>query len=380
MTIRRGLLLLSTLAAGTPALAAPVDFGLQVQGRLGYGTNPYLAQDNDAGSLLGGIRLTPQLSTHTATSSTALSGYYDYTGYTRLYDHSDAFGGDLRHQQQFSAKWSGTAHVGYSDTLNALFSPTEIVDEATLGRRQRRLVGDFSLAYQPTARDQWTVQGNASRATYPGAVQGFGLSDYNEYGGSFGYMRQFSEQTRLGLQMGVDRLDSKLYADTTSFQPTILLEQKFNGAWKLTAHVSAIIQRVELGSYSSTSTTAGFGAKLCKEVPRYNLCVEGVRDTAPSGLGGLRTDTHGTASFNYRLTERSNLNLTGTYGRSNAGEFTDTPDQDYANAEASYNYSLNSRVSVGGSLSYLWRRYQEFGTAQGFAGSLTVTASFGRNS
>lgn len=371
------------LAIALPARAAPIYASAQVQAHVGYGSNPYLVEDDSSGSLLAGIRLMPQLTTRTATSESSLSGFYDYTGYTKRYGHSDAYGVDARHSQQFSERLSGNIHAGFVDSLNSVYGATDVADEVTLGRRQRRFGGDFGLTYQPSERDQFTLVGQIWRATYPGRNGSTSLSPYTDYGATASYMRALSDRTRVGVSLGVDRYESRYYGDTTSILPSIVLDQRLGTDWRLNAHAGAILNRTTFGSFTDRRTTIGFGAKLCKENPRYLLCVEGSRDNAPSGLGGLRTDTHGVVSLDYKLSERSSANGSLAYGHSSTRSTIGGPslgllNQDYLNANAGYSYRLTERISIGGTGSYLYRKFEGRGTAHGVSGALTVTASFGR--
>jgi len=371
-----GLIATLLLGAATTTAAAPVELGMTVQGRVGYGSNPYLAEDDNPGSLLAGIRISPELTTRTATSTSSLSGYYDYTRYARRYGHTDTLAIDARHKQQFSPTLSGNIHAGYLDSLNALFGPIDTVDEAAIGRRQRIASGDFSLTYQPNARDNWDILGNISHAHYPGEVSR--LSDYTNYGGGIGYSRAFSENTRIGARFTVGRYDSDAFADTTSYQPSLTLRQRLGSNWTLDGRIGAIFQHTSLAGLHYNSTSLGFGATLCRQVPRYTLCFDGSRDTSPSGLGGLRTETRGSASFNYTLSERSNVSLSATYGHSKTGGFSNEPDQDFGVVRAEYTRRLTERISIGGSVDYRHQRYEGIRKVHAVAGALNITAQIGR--
>jgi hypothetical protein len=358
------------------AHAAPVDFGMSIQGRAGYGSNPFLAEEDNPGALLVGIRLAPEIRTRTETSTSTLSGFYDYTHYTRRYSHSDTLGIDATHQQAFSPTLSGNIHAAYIDSLNALYGPIDSIDEVAIGRRQRIVSGDAGFTYQPNARETWSLNGRGSHASYPGSDSEF--SGYDTYGGDIGYSRALSSATSVGARFAVTRYDSRHFADTTSYQPSLTLTQRLSSTWTLNGHVGVILQRVSFGGATSRSTSIGFGANLCRQAPRSTLCFEASRDTAPSGLGGLRTETRGSATFDYKLTERSTLSGSVIYGHSKAGNFLMLGDQDYGVARGEYSHRLTERLSIGASLDYRLQKYAGAGTRHAVAGALNITAQIGR--
>ena len=360
----------------TAASAAPVDFGLTVQGRVGYGSNPHLVEDDNAGALLAGIRLAPQIQTRTATSTSTLSGYYDYTGYTGRYSHSDSFGVNARHEQMFSPTLSGDIYAGYIDSFNALFEPLDAIDEVTIGRRQRAVSGGGGLVYTPNGRDTWSVSGYGSHTFYPSNDPR--ISDYTTYGGTLGYSRLLSEATSVGVQFAVRQYDSELYSHSTSYQPSLTLRHRLSSSWTVDGHVGAIFQRSGFAGLSSHSTSLGFGANLCRQVPRSTLCFGGSRDTMPSGLGGLRTDTRATASFDYKLSERSSISTSATYGHSESASFLALTDQDYGIVRGAYNHRLTERLSIGATLDYRLQKYEGRRRLNAVAGALNITARFGR--
>ena len=371
-----GFLATALLGITTAANAAPVEFGMSIQGRAGYGSNPHLVQDDNPGSLLVGIRLAPQIRTRTETSTTSLSGYYDYTHYTRRYGHSDSLGIDARHEQQFSPTLSGNVHAGYVDSFNALFGPLDAIDEVTIGQRQRVVSGDAGLSYQPNARDTWDISGYGSSAFYPNADQR--LSDYTNYGGGLGYSRVLNGSTSIGARFGIGRYDSRFFADTTSYQPSLTIKQRLSATWALDAHVGMILQRSAFAGTHFSSNSVGFGANLCRTAPRSTLCFEASRDTSPSGLGGLRTELRGTASIDYKLTDRSSIRASATYGRSDSSGFSQAANQDFGVVRGEYNYRLTERISIGGSLDYRLQKIEGFRNAHAVAGAVNVTTQIGR--
>lgn len=372
----QGLLATALFGITTAANAAPVDFGMSIQGRAGYGSNPHLVQDDNPGSLLVGIRLAPQVQTRTETSATSLTGYYDYTHYTRRYGHSDSLGIDARHEQRFSPTLSGNIHAGYVDSFNTLFGPIDTIDEVTIGQRQRVVSGDAGLSYQPNARETWDISGYGSRAFYPNADQQ--LSDYTNYGGGLGYSRAINDSTSLGARFGFGRYDSRSFADTTSYQPSLTIKQRLSGSWSLDAHVGVILERSTFAGAHFSSTSFGFGANLCRRVPRSTLCFEASRDTSPSGLGGLRTDLRGTASIDYKLTDRSTVRASATYGRSDSTGFSLASDQDYGVARGEYSHRLTERISIGASVDYRLQKIEGFRNAHAVAGAVNITTLIGR--
>lgn len=376
MSLRKGLLTAAGLAVvATPSGAAPIEFSATARANAGYASNPFLLPGENGGSISIGGSFSPQLTSRTATSVTTLTGDFDRTEYLRNYEHSDNLGVNLNRQQQFSSALSGNAHVGYSTSRGGFDTPEDILDQTTLGARRRLVMGDGGLTWQASARDVVALRVFGSHASYAGR----GLSSYDQYGVTGSYSRVLSERTRVGASLSASRTESGISGDTDTVQPNLTLRQQLGPFWSLDGSVGLIFQRTSQLGFRSSSKSVGFDADLCGTYPRWTLCFTASRQTSPSGLGGLRTETYGRVSYDYRLDERSRFNLGASYSTSSAKDrIVPFPREKYVSADAGYSRDLSRRISVGASGSYRRRELRGFGTADGFTGTLNLIAKIGR--
>jgi hypothetical protein len=381
------LLVAAFLALLAPAAAqADVTWGGTAEARLGYGTNPFLFENTNTGSGLIGFTLAPQVDWRQPTSNTVLSGSYNRDQYFSRYGHADDYGVDLRRTQQFSAKLTGTAHAGYFSSISGLLSPfynnivtqPGTIDSLAVGTRQQRIYGDVGLDYQPNARDAFSVTGVAEHDSYSRFFGG----NYTYVGGTGSYSRAIDARTRVGFQLVGGESFSKVYPDTASIQPAATLQRKLSAHWTFKGSLGAIIELQRIGGRSRTNVTLGFSASLCNDRPRLSLCATASRQTAPSGLGGLRRETQFGVEGTYRLSERSRVIGSAVYGLSDTDQLVVVNqiaygNQRYAFARLSYQRDLSRRLSAGASGYYQQRSGGGLPNIHALAITFNLTAKFG---
>lgn len=380
------ILIAALLALLAPAIArADVTWGGTVEGRVGYGSNPYLYYDRAGGSGLVGFTLAPEVDWKQATATTVLSGAYNRDQYFTHYDHAEDYNVDLRRTQQFSSKLSGTAHAGYFSSISGLLSPyydtivvqPTSVDSLAVGTREHRIYGDAGLQYTPNARDAFSVTGTVIRDDF----QHFG-GDYTYVGGTGSYSRAIDAKTRVGVELIGGQTYSKAFPDSSSVQPAATLERKLSAHWTFNGSLGAIIERERYAGRNHTTVTPGFTAALCDKQSRLDLCLTASRQSAPSGIGGLRRETQFGASATYRLNERSRITASGAYGFSDADariliDNVSYGDQRYAFARLNYQRDLSRRLSAGASGYYQSRSGSGLPNIHALAITFNLTARFG---
>lgn len=379
-------LLVLFLQQVSPALADTVDLGATIDARIGYGSNPFLRNDQNEGSVLVGGTIAPVLTLRNSVATTELSGSYNRDQYLRRYGSTDDFNVDLRRTQQLNAKLSANAHVGYFSSISGLLSPyynsvvvdPGAVDQLAVGLRQRRVYGSAGLNWQPTARDSYFVVGNAEHDTY----SGFG-SSYDYYGATVGYTRQVNARTKLGVQLGIGKYESSNAPSSQSASPSITVERILSAHWTFKGSVGAIVERERFMHRAHTSVSPGFSASFCATYPRLSICLTGDRSTASSGLGGLRRQTQFGVSGSYTLTARSRILFAGSYGISKTSDDVAVNNVGslgslrYALARLDYQRDLTRRVSAGVSGSYQSRAGAHFPGAHALAITFNLTAKLG---
>lgn len=379
------LAMLAMLYGAAPAMAGTFEWGATVEGRVGYGTNPFLNVDDNKGSGLVGVTIAPTVRWREATSSTELAGSYNRDQYFARYDHADDFNVDLRHTRHISDKLSANADIGYFSSISGLSSSfynrvvidPGVVDQLAIGTRQRRVYGDAGLNWQPTARDSFQLSALAERNTF----SRFG-GDYSYVGVTGGYLRTIDARTRVGFNVSLGRTYSHDFPDSSTIQPSLVVQRTIDAHWTFNGGVGIIVQRERGIGARKTTVTPGFNASLCSTYPRLSFCVTGSRQAAASGLGGLRRQTQIGVNGNYRLTEHSRILGVASYGISQSDRtviINQIPygSQRYALGRADYQRDLSRRLSAGVSGSYQRRTGSGLPEVHALAITFNLTAKFG---
>lgn len=414
MSRTRVLLAGAVVAAGaTPLAAASYTFNGTVDGRIGIGNNPGLNSVEEGTSALVGANINGVLTRATTLGTTTLVGNVDLEQNFNRYGFLDNYTVNLAHTQRLSERLTVNGTAGYQNTINrrgdlgaasGFYAPTVVgltpvptttttatptatnpatvatlpgapltydpsaVDFASFGQRNQRVFGSAGLAWTPGARDTVTAGADASHSTYGGS----GIaSTYTEYGANTGYLRTLNANTRLGLQGSVQHIKSGQYSDSTSYQAGIQFEQRLSANWLLNGTLGLLFQHQS--AYRDTlllpgetvgrrnNRTVAFSASLCGTYPRTNGCLTASRQSAPSGIGGLRTSTDLGASVGHSFTEHSRGNLFLSYDHSGSSDRL-TPRQDLYSARASYSRDVARRIALGANAGYQRR---EFGAYRG---------------
>ena len=381
--------LLGLLLCSLPGNArAEVTWGATAEARLGYGTNPFLsgAGDNDAGSGLVGFTLAPHLDWAQPTGLTTLAASYNRDQYFSRYGSADDYGVDLRRRQRVTGRLTATADAGYfssrsgllSTYYNGVITSPNLVDALAVGTRQRRTHGDLGLDWRPNARDDLQLSAFAEHDSFARIPRG----DYTYYGATIGDSHAIDARTRVGAQLTVSRTQSAGFPDGTSFQPAATVQRTLGAHWTFNGSLGAIIQRQRVNGRTRSDVTPGFSASFCHDGVHSHVCLTASRQTAPSGLGGLRRQTQFGVEGVYRLTEHSRLLASGAYGISDtAGTvLLDTisyGDQRYAFARLGYQRDLSARLAAGLNGFYQRRTGRGLPEVHSVAVTVSLTARFG---
>ncbi|PZU06237.1 hypothetical protein [Sphingomonas sp.] len=380
--MRRALILAGLLASAGVAGAAnaqEVTAGGSIEARLGFGDNPYLRLGSLGTSGLAGGTLTGWLRRRTETSATSLTGVASVDQNFSHYGRPENYLASIEHQQTFSAKLSGSAQLRYQDSINPR-DFTDLggtnVDLLSIGQRSRTIAGSGTLQWTPTSRDSFYIGPQYSHTTYPSVA----LNNFDQYGVRGGYLRQINSKLRVGADLSYQKVDSRNIADSESYQGGLRLEYDFNAIWRFDGSVSLIRQRSDIGG---SATTPGFTARFCGKYPRYRICVDGSRQSAGSGFGGLRTDNRVGVSVDYELSSRSRVNLTGVYDISQSSGVLSLPTQKFWEVSGGYARTISDRLSAGFSGRYQNRDYGSLvGTGSssvtGYSATFDVVYKFGR--
>ena len=387
-TVRIFLLALAALVLQqlAPAHADTLTWRATVEGRVGYGTNPFLQVDQNAGSGLAGFTVAPVITLQNAKATTELSGSYNRDQYFSHYGAPDDLNIDLRRVQQLSTKLTANAQVGYFSSISGLLSPyynsivvnPGAVDQLAVGLRQRRFYGQAGVDWHPTQRDHYTLSGIAEHDSY----SRFG-STFNYYGVTGGYTRQINARTQLGAQLTAGYYTSRTAGHSRSLSPNLVFQRVLSAHWTVNGSAGAIIERERIQGRTHNSVSPGFSVGACGTYTRVDGCVTASRVAASSGLGGLRRQTQIGANLTWKLTPHSRVLAVASYGISNSNDpaITNVPTfgtLHYALARLDYQRDLTRRVSAGVSGSFQNRTGARLPEAHALTLTFNLTAHLGR--
>lgn len=365
------------LASAAAASAEPIIFSGYVEGRLGYGTNPFLRTQTGLGAGIGGFSLAPTLTRTTSQASTTLSGVYDRDQYFRTYGHTQTVTVDLRHVAQVRSNLSITLQASYGRTNNPLISSIldpGLFDNLTIGQETQRISGEAQVQWQATKNDAINYginyeHSSFSRSSFAG---GFDL-----LGANFGYLRTLGPRTKLGVRVSASRYESDINPGSHSVQPALALQQTLSPIWKFDGDIGVIFQNVS-GPAGGSSKGLGFHASLCGTYPRVNVCLTGQRQTTASGFGGLRTTTEASLTVITKLSERSTITGEASYDLSNSQRLALLREAEVFQARLDYQRDLTQRLSAGVTGRYQSRDLGGIGAAHAVSGTVNVRVKIGR--
>ncbi|NJC33712.1 hypothetical protein GGR88_001186 [Sphingomonas jejuensis] len=395
------------------ATAQVVRSSVDLSAGAGYATNPFLISGDDTDSALVEVSVRPELRIEEESSATTIAAYARHQQYFERFDGNTDFGASADHRTQLSPRTAiraglvfDSSILGGSDFVTPTFTPpvapgttvpgtggavvpgsgvtpgtgvgvvpgtgtgvtpgtapgTPIVDPVLgdiglIGSRSRRTTFGGSLGADFTLgpRDTLNVGVSAQRSTYGNQIFG---ADFSQYVANAGYSRQINEGLSVGAQGIISIVDYDEAPDVTVYQPQLTFTQRLSSAWTLTGSVGVafVDNKGGFGLPSDQSTSITGSLSACRQQVRSTLCLSGLRNTSPSGLGDVRTVTSLNASYNYQLGERDGLTLNAGYSRADGGSLAAANqlvgDQDFLSASASWSRQVAERLRVNATVGY----------------------------
>ena len=108
---------LGAIAAAAPLAAAPAEFSIQTDVRLGYDMNPFLSPGSGLDSGYAGVVVSPKVSQRSEQGEYSVSGYFDGTKYFKQYGHSNQYGGEAEFQRRLTPKLRVTGSLRYDSEV-----------------------------------------------------------------------------------------------------------------------------------------------------------------------------------------------------------------------------------------------------------------------
>lgn len=379
---------------------AETTAGARVGVEGGYGSNPFLDSTTGAsGSLTG--RIEPTVTVVGPTSQIVTYGRLEHIVFT---DHfKDMTNWSLgstvsltlspRSNLRFTGGYSSQVQSAVSTVLPVPGEGEQPgVDPSSGelgGRRIRNLNGSAGLTSQITARDELTVDAFVTDVNYEGALLN-GYS-YTSYGGSLGVSHALNARTSLGgsVSYSKSKYDTASFGDFQSITPSLNASIKLSPRLTLKASAGASFSRIKVPTVvvglltipGSTSNQAHFSgqAELCYAGLRSNLCLSASRSLGSTARAGNSTITNIGATYSYKLTPRSSINLGAQYAATTSIDIGGgNVDYGYGVGSASYQQELGRRLSFSVTARYTEPFKSVSGRRKGFYGGAGINYRLGR--
>jgi hypothetical protein len=310
---------LAAQAGTAAALAPPSDSAapvrtagqstyVDIDGGVGYSTNPQLSFVDDEGSGFGRISLHAVHSRVSARSTTVLSGYVDNVSYFTGHGSQQSVDLSARHDTALSEKVRlfgdvdasyqeggqlGTRILGVplvppppgGDVTPPILFPGGGGDFLSVTGRTYRLAGHVGGSFALGPRDSLTLTSGAERVVFHGGG-GVNDSSYTTVPVSIGYDRQLSPRTTVGARLVAQDTEYDGPASVRVITPQVTGRVLLAERVTLSGAVGASFSRVDDGLVIRHSTGLSAQASLCGQGERDFYCARVSADQQTATVAG----------------------------------------------------------------------------------------------
>jgi hypothetical protein len=299
---------------------------LDVEGGVGYSTNPLLSFGGDTGAALGRISLHAVHTRKTGRSTTVLSGFAQNVAYTNHYSAQQSLSVNARHDTAVSEQLRlfGDATASYDkggqlDTRiigvpdvppppgtpggpPVLLPPGS--DFLSVTGRTYRFAGHVGGQLAASARDHLTLSSGVERVVFRGGVQD---NSYTTVPVQLGYDRQLNERTTIGARVTAQNTEYDGPASVRMVTPQLTGRFALGPRISLNAAVGASFVRIDDGISIHHSTGLSADANLCGSGERSEYCARASIDQQTATTAGpAKSETLG-IDYSRRLDADSTL-------------------------------------------------------------------------
>ncbi len=237
--------------------------------------------------------------------------------------------------------------------------PDVLIDPALggIGQRRQAYQASSNIVTLLSARDQIELAVEVSL----NRLEGTGFNNFNYASPSFSYTRSLSEKASIGARLGVGFSNylGTTVGDATIYQPVLTGSRIISERWTLKGSLgAAIVNLNEPFGQTNTTTSLNGAADLCRRDARWTACFTLSRQTVPSAFQGVRTQNSIAATLGYRLNEKDDLSIIGSYSHAsgplqrNTLGTVNSESVDFANASVNYTHRFRPTLSGFGNLGY----------------------------
>lgn len=331
-----------------------VTLSADASANAGYSHNPFLVAGSSTGSGFVQIQGRPELDIKGPGSDLSIYGSAQYERYFEHYLDSYDYNAGLDYKWHGNAKLNAHAYAKYDngiignynlDNLSSGQPSNSGSDLSLFGTRDRRQTVNAGSDLSYIVSEHGTVTANAYyiRTRYDQIGQ---LGDYNGYGGGLGYSRQISSRLQIGLQGSFTRynyINNPTFGHTMLYSPQVLIVDQFSPYWTLQAAIGAsFVDNVSSGK----KTTLTADVKLCRKTDRTTFCLNARQAALPTGGGGTQNELLTGVNYSYRISARKSLNFDVSYIRNSGISQIGFPKLSYLRSTLGYNYALTEKIGL----------------------------------
>lgn len=318
------------LMALAPSAHADTRVSLDVSAGARAASNPYLVAGSSTGAVGSSLEVAPTITTGDGVSTLTVNGAGRYEHFFRRYgdDLSGRLGAtfDRRFSEQtrftlagnFSTSMGGSRDLIRNDTglgtgIDPVLNPNADVTVTGARFRQYTYGANARLNSRVSARGSLAIGGGAS---FFDAASALGQK-YAQYSADAGYNHIIDDRKQIGVRVAYTNID---YRDRVAggdvISPAVTGTFRLNATFTISGSVGATFASIkQLNGTRAHSTGVAAQVSFCKEMVQSQLCLSGARNVQATALGGVSTVTTVSAAYNWRLSERDSLNLSGSYGQ-----------------------------------------------------------------
>lgn len=357
-----------TAASGTQRTPGESDY-LDLEGGLGYSTNPLLKVGSGLGRAFGRVSLHAVHSRVSERSTTLISAYAQNVSYFGRYGSQQSLEADARHDTAVSEHTrifvdaSGSFDKGGQLDTQIIGLPlvppppgspgTPPVllpigsDILSITGRVYRVAAHAGAAFAISPRDSLTVSSGAEYVAFRGAQR----SDYTTIPVSLAYDRKVSPQTTVGARIVFQDTNYNGPADTRVITPQATASVHLSDRLTFDGAVGVSFARVNDGVRTTNSTGFAGEADLCLNAEKSNLCARlSANEETPTVAGPARS-VSATVDYSRRLSADSSFDLSAGIDHYSAPVSVITgrtfSSATYYRAAADYNRRISGRWFAG---------------------------------
>ncbi len=352
----------------TALAQARTESYVDLQGGLGYSTNPLLVLGDNTGSAFARVSAFGFWGRTTQRSSTSLSAYVENSTYFQRYSNKQIFSLAARTERAVNERIRVFGDLGFSGDFGGMLSSrlygvpsTPVIPDPTipasfvvadpdlynLSSRQYRISGQVGASAALSARDSVTAAVGAQRVLTGG--NGNSL-DFNTFDGSVGYERILNERLTVGARVVAQYTDYSNGSSVTTIGPQATVRAQLSEQWEASVAAGFVRTKQHLadGFDDQSTIDLALDGSLCRNAEFERICARVARRSQASVVGGSSTDTSAGLDYYRRLSDRDTVQVTTSWVRASGlrTAFVDQSSQ-FLTASASYDRKLNDRLAAG---------------------------------